>query len=172
MPPVKEEAKIPQKPSLQKPPYAPSAKYCSVKKDFDQEIAKNRSAKKKFKKARERKAQRKKLQQNHKILVSRKDNALERIMLSEIDPEIAKEYRKAALRIVGWEAKKEILIKGAAQKNGENISRYNSELRKYKQYIDSIAPTLHRIVNNLRKEYEGLIHDTIQGPVQKLPWNF
>ena len=58
MPPVKEEAIIPKKPSLQKPPYAPSAKYCSVEKDFDQEIAKNRSAKKKFKKARARKTQR------------------------------------------------------------------------------------------------------------------
>ena len=101
---------VPERPRLKKPTYTPSAAYWRVQEDFDQEIAKNRSAKKKFKKARERKAQRKKLQQNHKILVSRKDNALERIMLSEIDPEIAKEYRKAALRIVEWEAKKEILI--------------------------------------------------------------
>ena len=78
----------------------------------------------------------------------------------------------AAVHQLPFHMQKETLTNEVEQKNSESTSRYNSELRKYKQYSDSKAPTLYRIVNNLRKECEGLIHDTIQGPVQKLPWKF
>lgn len=164
--------KVPERPRLKKPSYTPSAAYWRVQEDFDQEIAKNRSAKKKIKKARGRKDQRRKLLQNNKILVSRRDNALERIMLSEINPERAKAYRKEVAKVEEWEAQKETLANEVKQKNSESTSRYNSELRKYKQYSDSKAPTLYRIVNNLRKECEGLTHGTTQAPVQNLPWKF
>ena len=161
MPPIEVEAKVLKKPPLPKINYTPSGKYMDVREDFDRKIAEIR-------KTHKRKFHRKEI----KKLKSRKKITLKKIRNDEIGPVKMEEYRAAARLVVEWESKTQMLTQAAAKKNAQNLAKYKSQMIAYERSRKTKNPDALRIVINLRKEYEGSIHDTIQCPVQKLPWKF